>query len=92
MGSSTVVFFKTIINIALLLIVMVLIYSVFSLATNVSIAQGVNNSNYLVISLGSKSSNQASDNQKAQDFYLASSWLGVSMIVIWGILFVFLKK
>jgi hypothetical protein len=70
---------------------MIVVYSVFSLATNISIAQSMNTSNYLVISLGSKNSNSSSDNQKAQDFYYASSWLGVAMVVIWGIFFIFLK-
>lgn len=92
LGSSTIVFFKNIVNIALLLVVTVVIYSVFSLATNVSIASSSNTNNYLVISLSSKSNSEASDNDKAKDFYLASSWLGVAMVVVWGILFIVFKK
>jgi hypothetical protein len=92
LGSSTIVFFKTFINIALLLIVMIVIYSVFSLATNVSVVETSKTSNYLVISLGSKSNSEASNNEKAKEFYLTSSWLGAGMVLIWGILFIFLKK
>ncbi len=61
LGSATRVFFKTFSFVALLLTSMILVYSIFSFATNIAVAKQTDYLNpnsgldYLSISLGSKS-------------------------------------
>lgn len=73
---------------------MLLIYSIFTFATNISVANSASNSgplDYLSISLGSKA-NSASTNEDAKTYYLASSWLGVAMLGVWLIVLIIMKK
>lgn len=93
LGSSTVVFFQTFINIAVLLLIMAVVYSIFSFATNLSVARDTTKGalDYLAISLGAKA-NASSTNNDSNTFYLASSWLGVAMLVIWLIALIKMKK
>jgi hypothetical protein len=98
-GSSAIVFFKTFKNIAILLTVMVLIYSIFAFTTNVTTAYDnnyLNSSNgtldYLSISLGSKANSRGSNIGNANTYYLVSSWLGIPMLVVWLLLFIWMKK
>lgn len=94
LGASTVVFFQTFINIAILFSIMIVVYSVFSFATNISIAKDSKPNqalDYLAISLGSKANNSTT-NDNANIYYLASSWLGVAMLVFWLIALVKMKK
>ena len=65
-GTPTVVVFRTIINISLLLGVMLLVYSIFALVTNL---EGANETGYLknttlVISLAAKSQENGANNDK----------------------------
>lgn len=93
LGASTVVFFQTFVNIGILLAIMIVVYSVFSFATNISVANQSSSGSldYLAISLGSKANN-STKNDNANTYYLASSWLGVCMLVFWLIALVKMKK
>jgi len=73
---------------------MLVIYSIFSFATNLAVADSntKDSMDYLSISLRSKFFKSTEDNDLGKIYYLVSSWLGVAMLVIWGILFVFMKK
>jgi hypothetical protein len=54
-GASNIVFFKTITNLAFLLVIMLIVYSGYSLATNIIAAPNSNNApSYLLLSLGAK--------------------------------------
>jgi hypothetical protein len=79
---------------------MTLIYSIFSFATNISEARATGYVNskgskmdYLMISLGSKSkASSFIDNEEGQTLYLVSSWLGIPMLVIWALMFIYFKR
>lgn len=93
LGASTVVFFQTFFNIGILLGIMVVVYSIFSFATNVSVASESTSGtlDYLAISLGSKANN-STKNDSANTYYLVSSWLGACMLIFWLITLVKMKK
>ena len=93
-GTPTVVFFKTLINLALLLAVMTILYSAFSFATNITEAErtGYLSHSSLAISLGSKSNANGSTDDRGENFYLVSSWLGLVVLIIWAIMFGFIKR
>lgn len=89
MGTSTYLFFATFKNLSILLAIMTLVYSLYSIATNViaakNNAQGNNYTvDYLTISLSSKQSNNTTQNQR---FYYIQAWLGVVTVIIWIIVF-----
>lgn len=93
LGASTVVFFQTFFNIGILLGIMVVVYSIFAFATNIAVANDSTNGplDYLAISLGSKANN-STKNDNANTYYLASSWLGVCMLVFWLIALIKMRK
>lgn len=71
-----------------------MVYSLFALGTNISVAKSTNYLNntqsidYLSISLGAKSrQTTVSQNTTGETFYYISAWLGVVMLLIW--IFVF---
>jgi hypothetical protein len=64
LGASTVVFFQTFKNIAVLLLIMVVVYSVFSFATDISVAKESSKNgylDYLIISLGAKANSSSTN-------------------------------
>ena len=70
---------------------MTLVYSIYSLATNIIAAK--NNSmgdtytvDYLTISLSSKQSNNTDTNKK---YYFIQAWLGMATVVIWIFIFIY---
>lgn len=96
-GESTYLYFKALKNLTILLLIMLIVYAIFSLATNV-IASGVLNSNptisssaavgYLAISLCSK---QISPTDVNQQYYIIQCWIGLGMVVIWLFMFLVVK-
>lgn len=77
---------------------MTLVYSIFAFATNIETARTTDYLNpnrgldYLSISLGSKSRVSTGSNRDGEKYYLVSSWLGVAMLVIWMVIFVWIKR
>ena len=89
-------------NIIILLSFTFAIYSIYSLITNI-ISSNIYRSNlpdqeldnkdnsfegFLVLSLGSK---QLHEKPRDQNYYLIQCWLGVAFIVLWGIIFIWIK-
>lgn len=90
-GTSTYLYFSTFKNLSILLVIMTLVYSIYSLATNIIAAK--NNSmgdtytvDYLTISLSSKQSNNTDTNKK---YYFIQAWLGMATVVIWIFIFIY---
>lgn len=90
-GTSTYLYFSTFKNLSILLVIMTLVYSLYSLATNIIAAK--NNSkgdtytvDYLTISLSSKQSNNTDTNKR---FYFIQAWLGMATVVIWIFIFIY---
>lgn len=84
---------------AMLLIIMTLVYSGFAFITNIiaasnsgSLFNEEGNLDYLAISLGSKVNKSGAINDDGKQFYLISSWLGIAMLLVWFIYFIFIKK
>ena len=96
MGLSTFLFFSTIKNLAILLTILLAVYSGYSLATNViasnllSTSGAVNYSkiDYINISLSSKQTNDTPTNRL---YYYISCWLGVGTAVIWLLVIMAIK-
>lgn len=95
LGISTYVYFRTIVNVAILLALMLLIYSLYSIATNIKASQMEiqgNTSNsmlkFLSISLGSK---QLLTTDEKQTMYVIGAWIGCAMLIIWSVTFMGLK-
>lgn len=98
-GISTYLYFQTVKNLLVMLLIMTLAYSIYALATNL-IASGVINSNstlsstiksgvsYIALSVGSKQLNPTDDNKK---YYFIQCWIGVGLLVLWMLVFFFLK-
>lgn len=89
MGTSTVLFFETFKNLSILLVVLTIVFSIYSLATNILAAKNNARGNdytvdYLTISLSSKQSNDTTSNRL---FYFIQAWLGMATMIIW--IFVF---
>jgi hypothetical protein len=95
-GISTFLYFKTIKNLAILLIVMTILYSGYALATNI-IASGVydryvqenlgyvdpkynSTFSYVALSLGSKQLNPTDENKT---YYFIQCWIGLGMVTVW---------
>lgn len=95
LGISTYLYFKTIQNLSILLGIMFVVYSVYSLATNLKAANIDINGNYssqilsfLSISLGSK---QLYSSEEKIQMYVIGAWIGLAMLVLWSIAFLGLK-
>lgn len=95
MGISTYLYFKTIQNLSILLGIMFVVYSVYSLSTNLKAANIDINGNYssqilsfLSISLGSK---QLYSSEEKIQMYVIGAWIGLAMLVLWSIAFLGLK-
>jgi hypothetical protein len=89
MGTSTYLYFTTFKNLSILLGILTLVYSIYSLATNIIASRnnslGNNyNVDYLAISLASKQSNPTDLNKL---FYFIQAWLGMAVVIIWIVLF-----
>lgn len=89
MGTSTYLYFATFKNLSILLGILTLVYSIYSLATNIIASK--NNSlgssytvDYLTISLASKQSNPTDLNKL---FYFIQAWLGMAVVIIWIVIF-----
>ena len=95
LGLGNVLYFFTLINLCILLIIFFLVYGVYSLVTNIMAAYTYNksvdvveeaeNSFYgiLALSLGSKQLDE--DNWAVNNkYYSNQSWVGVATVVIWG--------
>lgn len=74
---------------------MFVIYSIYSIATNIKASEmdvDGNSSNsllkYLSISLGSKQMFSTGDKQR---LYVIGAWIGCAMLIIWGFTFMWLK-
>ena len=74
---------------------MFLVYSIYSIATNIKASQMEADGNYssqvlkyLSISLGSKQMFSSPDKQK---LYLIGAWIGSFMLIVWGFIFMWLK-
>lgn len=92
----------TIKSVISLVLAMILIYSIFAIITNISASSAYKNSTenstilvsqksyegILLISLGSK---QLHATNLDKVYYTIQCWLGVGMIVVWGILFGIIK-
>ncbi len=92
----------TIKSIISLVLAMILIYSIFAIITNITASTSYKNSvvdsailvsqksyeGILLISLGSK---QLHETNLDKTYYTIQCWLGVAMIVVWGILFGIIK-
>jgi hypothetical protein len=95
MGVSTYLYFYTYKNLGLLLVIMMLIYGAFALATNVLASAAVSSSgisisnvDYISISLSSK---QLNDTKKNRLYFYIQCWLGVVFIIIWGLILIYIK-
>jgi hypothetical protein len=74
---------------------MFMLYSIYSIATNIKASQMETDGNYsdqvlkyLSISLGSKQLFSSPDKKK---LYLAGAWIGSFMLIAWGFVFMGLK-
>ena len=83
------------VNMAILLTIMLVVYSIYSLTTNLwasnmSIEGNYSSTalNFLSISLGSKQ--LYSSNEKIE-LYVIGAWIGLVMLLIWGVAFIALK-
>lgn len=95
MGVSTYLYFYAYKNLALLLVIMMVIYGAFALATNVLASAAVTSSgvsissvDYISISLSSK---QLNDTTKNRLYYYIQCWLGVVFILVWGLIMIYVK-
>ena len=69
--------------------IMFLIYSIYSLVTNVTVESGgVSVSGLLLISLGSK---QVYSSQEKITQYVVGAWIGLAMLLLWAVAFLGLK-
>jgi hypothetical protein len=89
------VYFKTIFNLGILLAIMFIVYSTYSIGTNVyasniDIAGNSSSSSlkFMSISLGSKDLYISEEKQK---LYVIGAWIGCAMLVLWGVVFMALK-
>lgn len=96
MGLSTYLFFSTFKNLAILLTILLVLYSGYALATNVLASNAMSNSgiisyskiDYINISLSSKQTNDTPTNRV---YYYISCWLGVATAVIWLLVIMAIK-
>lgn len=96
MGLSTYLFFATFKNLSILLTILTIIYSAYSLATNILASNVVGSSiltdyskiDYINISLSSKQTNDTSANRM---YYYVSCWLGVANVIIWLLVIIAIK-
>lgn len=103
-GISTYLYFQTIKNLAVLLVILSFGYSIYALATNVKasaeyqkyIKDGglildpklLSTISYVALSLGSKQLNPTTDNKTS---YFIQCWIGLGVVILWLLLFFFLK-
>ena len=95
MGASTYLYFATFKHLGILLAILTVVYSIFSLITNI-IAASQNNGtgssaytvDYLTISLSSKETNDTSQNEL---YYLLSCCFGAGAMLIWIIVIIAIK-
>jgi hypothetical protein len=95
LGISTYVYFRTIVNVAILLGIMFIVYSLYSIATNIKASEMKIDGNmsseilkFLSISLGSK---ELFSSDEKQLLYVIGAWIGCAMLIIWGVVFMGLK-
>jgi hypothetical protein len=95
MGVSTYLYFSTYKNLAILLVIMMIIYGAFALATNILASTAVTSSgisistvDYISISLSSKQTNDTSRNRL---YYYIQCWLGVVFTLIWSLVLIYIK-
>jgi hypothetical protein len=96
MGLSTYLYFSTFKNLAILLSILLVIYSSYALATNVLASNALSDSgvinyskiDYLSISLSSKQTNDTTSNRL---YYYNSCWLGVATAIIWLLVIIWIK-
>lgn len=100
-GISTFLYFETIKNLVILLVLMTLVYSIYALVTNL-MASGVYDKivkhtsitaikstvSYISLSLGSKQLNKSIANKI---YYYIQCWLGLAVLILWLIVFFLLK-
>lgn len=87
-GISTYLYFQTIKNVVIQLVILTLVYSIYSLASNMKAsenydvpADGVDTTfSWLKFSIGSKQANPTTANQNS---YIIQCWLGVAVVIIW---------
>ena len=101
-GVSTYLYFETLLNLTFLLGVLFVIYAVYALITNIMAAneyrrivssdelteQFKSYESFLVLSLGSKQLHETSTDKK---YYEIQCWLGVALLVVWGLIFTWIK-
>jgi len=92
MGTSTYLYFAIFKKLTILLVILTIFYSIFSLATNIIASNGTNNAktakDYLAISIGSKMTNQNITNEY---FYFGQCFLGAFTMIVWVIGFIYIK-
>lgn len=96
MGLSTYLYFSTFKNLAILLTILLIIYSGYALATNVLASNSLGDSgiidyskiDYINISLSSKQMNYTPTNRL---YYYISCWLGVATAIIWLLVIICIK-
>ena len=103
-GISTYLYFQTIKNLAILLLILSFGYSIYALVTNVKASneykayiekQGtvlsskfISTLSYVALSLGSKQFNQTTENKTS---YFIQCWIGLGVVILWMLLFFALK-
>lgn len=102
-GISTYLYFQTIKNLVILLVLLSLGYSIFALATNVKASDEyrklietggsinvkfLSTISYVALSLGSKQLNPTTENKT---YYFIQCWIGLGITVVWLIMFFILK-
>lgn len=95
LGISTYVYFKTIINVGILLAIMFVVFSIYSIATNIKASNmpSAGNAsgkalNFLSISLGSI---ELFSSEEKRNLYVIGAWIGSGMLAIWAGIFLWLK-
>ena len=98
-GVSTYLYFRTLVVLIFLLLIMTVLYSIFALATNLVASSNYHpdsstdpslRTNYgiLAISLGSKQINATPENI---NLYNIQSWIGAGMLGLWAFFFIIAK-
>jgi len=94
-GTSTVLYFSAYKHLSILLAILGILYSIFSIITNViAAANAQNNPNitaiidYISISLSAKEVNQNDTNNL---YYFIQCWIGLGVMIIWLFVLIGLK-
>jgi hypothetical protein len=98
MGISTFLYFETLTNLIILTFILTIVYSIFSLTTNIiassfykhshTIASLASSDSYVALSLGSK---QLDPTDKNKTYYIIQCWLGVAVLCLWLTMLFYLK-